>query len=130
MRTFFLIAFLLLSGISIAKPKPNHAVIHQIVETRKGHRSCWGVVIYLGKSSFNKSIAADQLSVVEAKHNHELKNMMTWHVDKSNRKLFITLKKGSGDFGSGNRVTVKLKGSAFAEPPNKTISLSITTDIH
>jgi hypothetical protein len=113
-------------GSGIIKPQ---ATIQRIVETRQGHKSCWGVLIQLNKMSFNKTIKANELSIIEQKHGHELKNIMVWSVDKSRHKLTIKFKKGCGDFGSGNIVDVIIKSSAITGLPKEDITLSISTDI-
>jgi hypothetical protein len=128
-RHFFLIGCILFANTIIAaSPKPL-ATIQRIVETRKGQKSCWGVVIQLKKFLFNKSIASNELSIVEAKHSSDLKDIMTWNVDKSRKKLTIKFKKGCGDFGSGNMVEVIIKSSSIAGSQQENIKLSISTDI-
>jgi hypothetical protein len=129
MRFFFLIGCVLFANtLTTASPKPL-ATIKRIVETREGRKSCWGVVIQLRKLSFNKSVARNELSIIEAKHNHEMTDIMTWSVDKTRKKLTVKFKKGSGDFGSGNMVEVKIKSSAIAGSQKENINLLISTDI-
>ena len=105
------------------------ASIRQIVETRNGKKSCWGVVIVLKKLTFNKSILTNEITIIEFKHNSDLKDIMIWKVDKSRKKLSVKFKKGAGDFGTGNAVEVTIKASAFKESPTEPISLTIGTDI-
>ena len=112
-----------------ASPSDSIASIHQIVETRNGKKSCWGVVIVLKTLTFNKSILINEITIIEFKHSHDLKDIMIWKVDKSRKKLFVRFKKGAGDFGTGNAVEVTIKASAFKELPTKPISLTIRTDI-
>jgi hypothetical protein len=113
-------------GSGIIKPQ---ATIQKVIESREGHKSCWGVLIQLEKMSFNKIINKNELNIIGQKHNHELKNIMTWHVDKSKHKLTIKFKKGCGDFGSGNIVDVMIRSSAISTPHSEDIKLSISTDI-
>jgi hypothetical protein len=129
MRYFFLIVCLLFANTLTATSPKIQASIQRIVETRKGVKSCWGVVIQLKKLSFNKSIASNELSIIEAKHSSDLKDIMIWSVDKSRKKLTIKFKKGCGDFGSGNMVEVIIKSSALAGSQKENITLSISTDI-
>ncbi len=128
MRTFSLIAFIFIPIVLIANSNGSNASIHQIIETRNGHKSCWGVTIYLNKLAFNKMLKSNEISIVETKHSHELKDIMTWRVDRLRKKLFIKFKKGCGDFGTGNLVTVTIQHTAFSEPPKEPLSLSINTD--
>ena len=113
-------------GSGIIKPQ---ATIQRIIETRQRHKSCWGVLIQLDKLSFNKSIKANELSIIEQKHNRDEKDIMTWRVDKSGKKLTIKFKKGCGDFGTGDIVDVIIKSSAISTPHSEDIKLSIPTDI-
>ena len=107
----------------------SQATIQRIIETRQGHKSCWGVLIQLDKLSFNKTVKTNELSIIEQKENSELRNVMTWRVDKSRHKLTIKFKKGCGDFGTGNIVDVIIKSSAISGLPKEDITLSISTDI-
>ena len=109
MHIFFLIVCIIFANAITAYPARPQATIHRIAETREGHKSCWGVLIQLEKMSFNKTIKANELSIIEQKHDREEKNIMTWRVDKSGKKLTIKFKKGCGDFGSGNVVDVIIK---------------------
>src|ERR1035437_10843437 len=129
MRNFFLIVCIIFTCSLNAYPAKPPATIQRIVETRKGHKSCWGVLIQLDKLSFNKIIKRNELSIIEQKHNHDLKNIMAWSVDKSRHKLTIKFKKGCGDFGTGDIVDVIIKSSAISGANTEDIKLSITTDI-
>ena len=129
MRIFFLIGCIIFANTLTATPIKTMATIQRIVETREGRKSCWGVLIQLKKLSFKKSIASNELSIIDAKYNRDLKDIMNWSVDKSRKKLTIKFKKGCGDFGSGNSVEVILKSSILAGPHKENIKLSISTDI-
>src|ERR1039458_8842805 len=76
-------------GSGIIKPQ---ATIQRIVETRQGHKSCWGVLIQLNKMSFNKTIKANELSIIEQKHGHELKNIMVWSRSEENTSELQSLR--------------------------------------
>jgi hypothetical protein len=107
----------------------SYATIQRIIETRHRHKSCWGVLIQLDKLSFNKTVKTNELSIIEQKHDRDIKDIMTWRVEKSRHKLTIKFKKGCGDFGSGNIVDVIIKSSAISGLPKEDITLSISTDI-
>jgi hypothetical protein len=108
------------------------AGITQLVENRGGRVSCWGVVIQLGNSRFRQTIIPDQIVIREAKHDHDLRDIMTWHVEQNGKRLVIKFKPGMGDFGSGNRVEVQIDRSAFVrltESSNDRFDWSIDTDV-
>ena len=128
-RFALLILIILLPLTILAIPPSSPASIKRLIETRAGKRSCWGVIIHLKKSEFNKSIPDSEFSIIEAKHSADLKHIMTWSVDKSRKNLIIKFKKGCGDFGTGNAVEVKIKSSAISGQLKKSIVLSISTDI-
>ena len=140
MRYFLLSLFTLLVNLTIYSqeqlpavklkfPSKPSATIQRIVETREGHKSCWGVLIELNKLSFKKTVKASELSIIEQKHDKDIKNIMIWHVDKSRHKLTIKFKKGCGDFGTGDIVDVTIKSSAIIGSQNENIKLSISTDL-
>ena len=129
MRIIFLIVYILFTCSLNAYPAKPPATIQRIIETRQGHKSCWGVLIQLDKLSFNKTVKTNELSIIEQKENSELRNVMTWRVDKSRHKLTIKFKKGCGDFGTGNIVDVTIRSSAISGLPKENITLSISTDI-
>ena len=106
--------------------------ISQLVEKRAGRISCWGVIIQLGKTRFEKRIREEQIEIDDAKYGRELKGMMTWRVEQGGKRLIIKFKAGMGDFGSGNRVEVRIDRSAFVESimsPNNRFEWSIDTDV-
>jgi hypothetical protein len=129
MRIFFLIGCIIFANTLAAYITKPPATIQRIVETREGHKACWGVLIQLDKLSFNKTVKANELSIIEQKHDRDEKNIMTWRVDKSRHKLTIKFKKGCGDFGTGNIVDVIIKPSAISGAQSEDIMLSISTDI-
>ena len=108
------------------------AGISQLVEKRAGRISCRGVIIQLGKTRFNKSISEEQIKIHDAKYGRELKGIMTWRVEQAGKRLIIEFKAGMGDFGSGNRVEVRIDRSAFVKPitsPNNRFEWAIDTDV-
>jgi hypothetical protein len=128
-KTFYCFAMLLFIGSALfSAPKQKGGSIHQIIETRHGKTSCWGVIIALDRLTFKQKIDNDEISIIEAKHSRDLKDIMTWNVDKTRKKLVITFKKGTGDFGSGNIVTVAIQSSAFVSDEIQTYSWTISTD--
>jgi hypothetical protein len=134
-KTLALIPFLIFSVAGVQQP--NHipsspAGITQLVESRGGRVSCWGVVVQLGNSRFRETIRPDQLSIIEGKHGHDLKEIMTWRVEQNGKRLLIKFKPATGDFGSGNRVEIQVDRSAFVgqfESPNTHFAWSIDTDV-
>jgi len=119
------------------KSRPNRlppmpAGINQLVEKRGGRVSCWGVVIRLGNSRFSDVIRPEQILIREAKHGHDLRNVMSWRVGQNGKRLVIRFKPGMGDFGSGNRVEVLIDRSALSggvESQNGRLEWSIETDV-
>jgi hypothetical protein len=119
------------------KSRPRHvpptpAGIAQLVENRGGRVSCWGVVIRLGNSRFNGVIVPEQIVIREAKHGHDLREVMSWRVEQNGKRLVIKFKPGMGDFGSGNSVEVLVDRSAFSggvNSQNERFEWSINTDI-
>jgi len=106
--------------------------IYRLIENRGGRVSCWGVVIRLGNLRFRKVIRPDQIMIREAKHGHDLRGMMSWHVGQSGKWLVIKFKSGMGDFGSGNSAEVVVDRSAMsvaAEAQNNRFEWSINTDV-
>ena len=114
----------------LAAPVPRPG-IYQLVETRRGRRACRGVVIRPGDSRFKKRVEENQIEISEAKHGHDLKDIMRWRISGDGRQIVIDFKPGAGDFGSGNAVEVTIDGSAFAGPGRggeNRFTWSITTD--
>jgi hypothetical protein len=126
-------AFAPASGV----PQPNRALgalagINQLIENRGGRVSCWGVVIRLGNSRFREIIRPEQLVIREAKHGHDLRELMSWHVAQGGKRLVIKFRPGMGDFGSGNSVEVQVVRSALlgdVRSPNTRFEWSINTDV-
>ena len=138
-RILILCSFVFLLSIChsiFASPQTNRSPdnpggIFQLVNERNGRVSCWGVVIQLGNMTFKKNIMRDQIEISEGKHGHDLRDIMTWKVAQTGKRLKIEFKAGMGDFGSGNRVEVRIDRSAFKEPMesgNKRFIWSIDTD--
>jgi hypothetical protein len=135
-RFLLFLAFALLVTISnvnfSAQIPDTPAGISQLVESRGGRISCWGVVIKLGTSRFKENISPRQIEVREAKHGHDLVSTMIWRVEQSGRRLIIEFRPGMGDFGSGNRVEVRINRSALEEPigsANEYFQWGIDTDV-
>jgi hypothetical protein len=111
---------------------PTPAGIAQLVENRGGRVSCWGVVIRPGNSRFNDAISPEQIIIREAKHGHDLRDIMSWRVGQNGKRLVVKFKPGMGDFGSGNSVEVLVDRSAFSggvNSQNIRFEWSINTDI-
>lgn len=107
------------------------AGIAQLVEKRGGRMSCWGVIIRLDRGRFWRTIRTPQIFIREAKHSHELKEIMTWRVVGRGKRLVIKFRPKMGDFGSGNRVEVQVARSALvgqAKSATGWLSWVIATD--
>ena len=110
----------------------NFVGISQLVENREGRISCWGVIIQPGNLRFREMISPNQIMIRDAKHGRDLREMMTWGVDRNGKRLIIKFKPGMGDFGSGNAVEVQIEGSAFRgriASGNDHFRWSINTDV-
>jgi hypothetical protein len=108
------------------------AGIYQLVGVRQGRKSCWGVFIRLREMRFRRNIRSEHIRITEAKHGHELKELMRWRVSPDARLLLIEFKPGKGDFGSGNEVTVEIDRAAFAfagDSSDRIFRWSIATDL-
>ncbi len=116
-----------LGGVKTGKTA--FGTISQIVQTRDGKTSCWGVLIKLQKLHFKDSLAASQLVITEAKHSSDLRPLMVWRVGKSRRTLMVEFKPGMGDFGSGNYMTIRIDSSGIVGSPKGGLQFSISTDL-
>ena len=131
--TVIAVIWLPVSGLAQTSRVPlNTASISQLVENREGRISCWGIIIQLGNLRFRNRISPNQIMIREAKHGHDLRRIMEWHVDRNGRRLTIRFKPGMGDFGSGNAVEVEIQRSAFTDQVssgNNHFRWSINTDV-
>lgn len=75
---------------------------------------CRGVVIRLCKTRLKKEITTAQIKITEAKHGHDLRDIMDWRVNRDGKQIVIRFKPGKGGFGSGNSVEIEIDRSAFA----------------
>ncbi len=116
-----------LGGVKTGKTA--FGTISQIVQTRDGRISCWGVFIRLDKLHFKDSLATSQLVITEAKHSSDLRPLMIWQVGKSRRTLTVEFKPGMGDFGSGNYMTIRIDSSGIVGSPKGGLQFSISTDL-
>ena len=128
MKKLVVLCLVLLSAVVNAGLRTHNAGVFQLIETRNGRTACWGLVVQLDKLSFEETIGPNELSLVDVKYNRELKDMITWTVDKSKKTLTVKFKPGMGDFGSGNAVTILLKPGVFPADENQGLSLSLPTD--
>jgi hypothetical protein len=78
---------------------------------------CRGVIICLRKTRLKKEIAAAQIKITEAKHGHDLREIMDWRVNRGGKQIVIRFKPGKGGFGGGNSVEIEIDRSAFARLP-------------
>ena len=94
----------LADGVGPAVAAGMETGISQLVQTRDGQLSCWGVIITLRRTTFKARILPNQLEIREAKHGSDLREAMIWAVDEGGKRLTIQWQPGKGDFGSGNAV--------------------------
>lgn len=90
------------------------------------------MTIRLRALRFKPNVGREEIEIQEGKHGHDLRDIMTWRVTESGRKLVIKFKPGMGDFGSGNNVSVRVHRSAFdrrALPSDNWLGWMISTDI-
>src|SRR3990172_11348774 len=85
-----------------------------LIEVRAGVTSCWGVVIQLDRGSFRPKIGSEQISVVEGQYGKNLVSLMQWAVFPDGKRLTVKLKQGSGDFGTGNAVILRVAGTGLS----------------
>lgn len=114
-----------------AEKSKGHTVcsgICQLIETRGGRTSCWGVIVTFDRLTLKDSVAEDRISITDAKYDRNLKPIMTWSVSDKGKRLTIEFKPGMGDFGTGNAVTVRIDGTAFRSNPIQTYVFAISTD--
>jgi hypothetical protein len=76
------------------------------------------VIIRLRKTRLKKEITAAQIKITEAKHGHDLREIMDWRVNQDGKQIVIRFKPGKGGFGSGNSVEIEIDRSAFARLAN------------
>lgn len=120
--------FIFIGCKTITPPK---AGIYQFTEVRNDKKSVWGIDIQLDRLSFKSKIDPSKIKIIEGKHNHDLKEIMKWNVSSNKKCLHIRFKQNTGDFGSGNSVTVHINKSAIVGYPggNNRFEWSILTDI-
>lgn len=95
---------------------PQHvgaAGISQLIEERDGRVSCWGVFIQLARLSFPATLQPSAIEMTDAKHDRSLKDVMEWQVDPTRKRLTIRFRPGMGDFGTGNRIEIRIKRDAL-----------------
>src|SRR4030095_3401027 len=132
-----LVLLVTITNLTLSQPRQAHipgtpAGISQLVENRAGRVSCWGVVINLGGSRFKKNIDPQQIEIREAKHGHDLRSIMSWRGGQLGKKLIIKFKPGMGDFGTGNRVEIRIDRSSLVKPAgsaNEYFQWVIDTDV-
>ena len=123
---------IVLVAFGCAQLHEQSAGISQQVEVRDGRRSVWGLNIRLNDASFVSEISSDHISIIEAKHSHDLRDIMVWSVSEGGKLLQIRFRPGCGDFGSGNTVRVRVARVALKgyNGPNNALDWSIGTDAY
>lgn len=128
MRKFIILFLFTFGSVIPGNSNAHKAGIYQLTKFINGRHACYGVIIQLDKLSFKKTIAKDELSIIEAKYSRELKDILVRSVDKSQKILVIKIKAESGDFGSGDSINIRIKSAAFESEQNEDYVFSISTD--
>jgi hypothetical protein len=104
--------------------------IEQVLETRGGEFSVWGMVINVSNRRFGPVVRDDELEIHDDKYpDKDMKPMMTWSVENDGHSLRIVFKPGDGDFGSGNHVFVRIKSAAIVgQVDDRSYEWEIPTD--
>ena len=68
MKKILLLTLIFMPNLLFAGPKVKSVGISQLIETRNGKTSCWGLVIQFDRLTLKKSIDQDELSIVDAKY--------------------------------------------------------------
>jgi hypothetical protein len=124
------LVFAFCSSVAAQQVRP-HREISQLIERRGGRLSCWGVIIRPRGLRFLRRPRSAELTVTDGKHGANLRDIMTWAVDRQGAGLVVRFRPGMGDFGTGNTVTVTVAqavlrgGSQFAP---ESCSWTIATD--
>jgi hypothetical protein len=105
-------------GQSRDRPQSPTSGIWQLIEERDGKTSCWGAVIQLARLTFPTTLEASDIDITEAKHSSRLNDLMQWKVDSSRKRLTVKFRPGMGDFGTGNRIEIRIKRQAL-DPTSK-----------
>lgn len=118
-RTVSILIAIFVCSLSFASGQPGQsgraraAGISQVIEERDGRASCSGVVIQLDRLTFPVAVPPSAIEITEAKHNRSLNDLMQWEVDATRKRLTIRFRPGMGDFGTGNRIEVRIKRDAL-----------------
>ena len=110
------------------QPRQESAGIWQLIEERNGRVSCRGVVIELAHLSFPLALDPSAIEITEGKHNRSLKDLMEWKIDPTRKRLTIQFRPGKGDFGTGNKVEVRIKREVLEPHSHGTLTCVIETD--
>jgi hypothetical protein len=86
------------------------------------------VVIQLSQLTFPSKLDPSAIDISEAKHNRNVKDLMEWSVDPERKRLTIQFRPGAGDFGSGNRVEVKIRREVFQPGSQGALIWVVETD--
>jgi hypothetical protein len=78
--------------------------------------------------TFPATLEPSAIEVTEAKHNRSVKDLVEWHIDPTGKRLTITFRRGMGDFGTGNRVEVKIKRQVLDPASSGPMTWVLETD--
>jgi len=128
LKPFGVVFLVLLISSTSAVCQRSKAGIYQLIERSSGRAACWGFVVQLRELTFADSLSVRQISIVDAKHNRDLTDMMDVVLDRRHKVLTLRFKLGKDGFGSGNSIEVTIDGSAFTDSPRQKFTWSIPTD--
>jgi hypothetical protein len=86
------------------------------------------VIIQLARFRFPATIDQSAIEITEAKHNQLLNSLMEWKVDSTRKRLTIRFRPGMGDFGTGNRIQVRVMPRGLEPPSTGPLMWVIGTD--
>ena len=88
--------------------------VTQIVEDSPRGPHCVGLMIQLSALRLKAGpLPPGRIEIREAKHGSRLNEIMETVVSADRKAVTLRFKRGTGDFGSGNRVEVRISRTAF-----------------
>ena len=100
------------------------AEIYQIVDGVK----CVGVKI-TSEIGFEYTALPSSIKIVENKHGKDITGLFDLALNDNGSSIILKLKPGSGDFGTGNSVTVTIDRSAI-NGGRRNMELKLKTDVN
>ena len=113
-----LTAFTLTMAQSLLIAADDVPQILPIIEVRDGKQSVQGMEVLLTWFSLKDINSLSLIKIHEQKHNSDITNLMQISTTKNLSTIIIRFNHGTGDFGSGNIITVTFPPEAL-EPQRK-----------